>query len=139
VYWRLSVYLAPTADYIEVDVSTDKLARWKVGPSSVTSGKATGLALTEGGRIFVSFDDCGSGPCLKIKHALYELKHEADPSVVTLVPIAGTTAAYDVNNVPEGTFERLWGADGDQLVVHRHGDGWGISWGSITKSQATPD
>jgi hypothetical protein len=137
---RVSVYLVPTADYIEVDVSTEKLVRWKVGPSSVTGGKATGFAVTEGGRIFVSFDDSSCSPCPKRTHALYELRHGAEFSVANLEPIGGTLSVYAVNDVPpEGTFYRLWGADGDQLVVHRQGDGWGISWVSITTSQVSPD
>jgi len=40
---------------------------------------------------------------------------------------------------PDETFDRLWGADGDELVVHRYGDGWGISWAKVSTPPATPD
>src|SRR5262245_29180731 len=40
---RVSVHVVHTADYIEVDVLSEKLGRCKVGPSSVTGGRATGF------------------------------------------------------------------------------------------------
>jgi hypothetical protein len=126
---RVSLYFPSTADYVEVDSSTEKLVRWRVGPSSLTRDKATGFAVTEGGRIFASFVSVHDTFC---DSSLYELKPESGSFVVTLMPVDGASAVRNVNDdPPDGTFYRLWGADGDQLVVNRQGDRWGLSWASV--------
>ncbi|HEY1469259.1 MAG TPA: hypothetical protein VGF61_09455, partial [Candidatus Acidoferrum sp.] len=136
---RVSVYLGSAAQYIEVDASTEKLVRWKVDLSPVVGGRTNGFAVTEEGRIFVGIDNF-SEPDKKRTHGLYELKTKTGTSVATLIPVDGTLTAHDLNDIPpDETFERLWGADGDELVVHRHGDGWGISWAKVSASRATPE
>jgi hypothetical protein len=67
-----------------------------------------------------------------VTHGLYELKAKTGISVATLVPVHGTLTTHERGAVlPDETFDRLWGADGDELVVQRYGDGWGISWTKV--------
>ena len=73
-------------------------------------------------------------------HGLYELKAKAGSSVATLMPVKGTITMHDRDTIPpDETFDQLWGADGDELVVHRYGDGWGIFWAKVSTSPTTPD
>jgi hypothetical protein len=59
-----------------------------------------------------------------VTHGLYELKAKTGISVATLVPVHGTLTTHERGAVlPDETFDRLWGADGDELVVQRYGDG----------------
>lgn len=136
---RVSVLLGSAAQYIEVDASNGKLARWSVPLPPIAGGKTNGFAVTEAGRIFVSLQGF-SEPDNTVTVGLYELKAKAETSVATLIRVSGTHTAYDRNGLPpDEAFERLWGADGDELVVHRYGDGWGISWAKVSASLSTPD
>lgn len=136
---RVSVFFGAAGQYIEVDASNGKLARWNVALPPIAGGRATGFAVTEEGRIFVSFLGF-SDPDNNVTHGLYELKAKAGTSVATLIPVNGTITTHDRDSIPpDETFDRLWGADGDELVLHRHGDGWGISWAKVSESPSTPD
>jgi hypothetical protein len=71
---------------------------------------------------------------------LYELKVKTGISVATLVPVDGILTTHERGGVPpDETFERLWDADGDELVVQRYGDGWGISWAKVVASSSPSD
>jgi hypothetical protein len=52
---HVSIFFGAAAQYIEVDASNGKLARWNVALPPIGGGRATGFAVTEEGRIFVSF------------------------------------------------------------------------------------
>ncbi len=136
---RVSVFFGFAAQYVEVDASNGKLVRWNVALPPIAGGKANGFAVTEAGRIFVSlqgFSELDN----TVTVGLYELKAKAGTSVATLIPVSGSLTAYDGNGLPpDEAFQRLWGADGDELVVHRYGDGWGISWAKVSASPSSPD
>ena len=130
---RVSVLFWSSAQYIQVDASTKKFTRWKFALSSVVGGTANGFAVTEEGRSFVNLADFIE-PDKTRTHGLYELKAKTGTSVATLIRVE-----YGHNDSPDGTLFRLWGADGDELVVQRQGDGWGLSWARISASPSTPD
>ena len=47
--------------------------------------------------------------------------------------------SYDPKGIAlDRAFFRLWGADGNKLVVQRQGDGWGLSWARVSASPSTP-
>ena len=95
--------------------------------------------MTEERRIFVSLLGF-SDPDNSVTHGLFELKARTGTAVATLIPVAGTLTTQDRNGVLlDETLDRLWGADGDELVVHRLGDGWGISWAKVSASPSNPD
>ncbi len=136
---RVSVFFGSAAQYIEVDASNGKIARWNVALSPIAGGRATGFAVTEEGRIFVSFLGF-SDPDNTVTHGLYELKTKTGISVAGLVPVDGTLSRHERRGVlPDETIEELWGADGDQLVVQRYEDGWGISWVKVVASPPASD
>jgi hypothetical protein len=136
---RVSIFFGFAAQYIEVDASNGKLARWNVALPPIAGAKVNGFAVTEAGRIFVSLQGFSESDNT-VTHGLYELKAKTGTSVATLIPVSGTLTAYDRNGLPpDEAFERLWGTDGDELVVHRYGDGWGISWAKVSTSPSTPD
>jgi hypothetical protein len=136
---RVSVFFGSAAQYIEADASIGKLARWTVVLPPIVGGKADGFAVTEEGRIYVSLYGI-SEPDNTVTYGLYELKAKAGTSVATLIPVNGTITTHDRNGVlPDETFDRLWGADGDELVLHRYGDGRGISWAKVSASPSIPD
>jgi hypothetical protein len=136
---RVSVLFWSAAQYIEVDASNGKLVRWNVALPPIVGGEANGFAVTEEERIFVSLRGFSERDN-NVTHGLYELKAETGTSVATLIPVDGTLTTHDRNGIPpDETFDRLWGADGDELVVHRHGDGWGISWAKVLASPSIPD
>jgi hypothetical protein len=95
--------------------------------------------VTEEGIIFVSFLGF-SDPDNTVTHGLYELKTKTGISVATLVPVDGTLMTHERGGVPpDDTIEGLWGAHGDELVVQRYGDGWGISWVKVVASPPASD
>lgn len=136
---HVSVFFPSSAQYIEVDSANGKIARWNVALPPVADGRTTGFAVTEAGRIFVSFLGFAD-PDNTVTHGLYELRAKTGLSIATLVPVDGTLTTHERGGVlPDETFERLWGADGDELVVHRHGDGQGISWAKVSASPSAPE
>jgi hypothetical protein len=129
---RVAVLLGATAEYIEIDTSTEKVTRWKVVLPSGLGEKTSGFAVTEEGRSFVGLSDFSDQDNLRTT-GLYELKADSGTSVATLVPVAGTITKYDPSKIaPDGTFFYLWGADGNELVMQRQGDGWGLSWAKVS-------
>jgi hypothetical protein len=136
---RVSVFFGSASQYIEVDASNGKIARWNAALPPIAGGRATGFAVTEEGRIFVSLRGV-SEPDNTVTHGLYELKAKTGISVATLVLVDGTLMTHERGGVPpDETVEELWGADGDELVVQRYGDGWGISWAKVVPSPSTPE
>jgi hypothetical protein len=135
---RVSVYLGPAAQYIEVDASTEKLARWKVDMSSVVGSKTHGLAVTDEGKIFLAFAN-DPDPNGERKHGLYELKATPGSPIASPTAVDGTVTDFDsYKTVPDGTFLRLWGADGNSLVVSTKGDDWGLSWAKVLAASMAP-
>jgi hypothetical protein len=129
---RVAVLLGITAEYIEIDTSTEKLSRWKVALPSGLGEKTNGFAVTEEGRSFVGLSDFSDQDNMRTTR-LYELKADSGTPVATLVPVAGTITKYDPSKIaPYGTFLYLWGADGNELVMQREGDGWGLSWAKVS-------
>jgi len=133
---RVAVLLGATGEYVEVDTSSEKLTRWRValGLSSRIGEKLAGFAVTEEGRSFVGLSNFSDQDNMRTT-GLYELKADSGTPVATLVPVAGTITKYDPSKIaPDGTFLYLWGADGNELVMERQGDGWGLSWAKVTSS-----
>lgn len=125
---RVSVYLGPAAVYIEVDASSGKLVRWNVDMSSVVGSKTHGFAVTDKGRIFLAFAN-NPEPNAKRKYGLYELNAMPGSPVASFTSVQGTIVAFpSAQTVPDGTFVRLWGGDGDDLVVSRKGYEQELSW-----------
>jgi hypothetical protein len=136
---RVSVLFWSAGQYIEVDAPNEKLTWWVVQPSSLVGGEATGFAVTEDQRIFLSLRGFGAKD-RNVTRGLFELKANPGILAVTLTPVGGALTTVDLNSMPaDETFDRLWGADGNELVVHRIGDGWGISWAKVCISAAIPD
>lgn len=133
----VSVLLWSFLQYIEVDAATEKLTRWTVDPSLEVPRRANGFAVTEEGRSFVGVEDfCDQEK--KITHGLYELNAKSGTSVAKVIPVEGTISKCDPNEIaPAGAFFYLWGADGNELVVQRQGDGLGLSWARVSASVTT--
>jgi hypothetical protein len=137
---RVSVYLGgPAAQYIEVDASTEKLTRWSVDTSSAVGSKTHGFAVTDEGKIFVAFAN-DPDPKSERKRGLYELKPTPGSPIASLTAVDGTVTAFDsYKTVPDGIFLRLWGADGNSLVVSRKGDDWGLSLEEVLAGSVDPE
>lgn len=104
---RVSVLFWTASQYIEVDATSGKLARWNVAASPIVGGEATGFAVTEDERIFVSLRGFRETDNLE-KRGLYEINAKTGTLVATLVPVQGTLTSYDRNSVPpDEAFERL--------------------------------
>jgi hypothetical protein len=116
---KVSIYLKFTDEYAEINTSTFELQRWKLDQSVVQQGKASGLAITDDGRVYASFSAHGmSGPSGLT--GLYQVQAEPGYPIARLLPIAGTINLFEQHKErPAGAFLRLWGADGNQLVVGR--------------------
>jgi hypothetical protein len=133
---KVSVYLNFTDEYAEVDTSSFELKRWKLDEATVQQGKASGLAVTEDGRVYASFSAHGmSGP--QGLTGLYQVKAQPGVPIARLLPLAGTVSVLDGSKPrPAGTFLHLWGADGNQLVVGL-GDNWDMCWVNVIHAEGT--
>lgn len=114
---KVSVYLEFTDEYVEVDTSTFELKRWKLDMTAVPQEKASGLAVTEDGRVYASFGPSWMGGNIR---GLYQIEAEPGNPIARLLPVAGTIKLLERGKqAPSGTIFRLWGADGNQLVLWR--------------------
>jgi hypothetical protein len=135
---KVSVYLNFTNEYVEVNTSSFELKRWKLDEAVVQQREASGLAVTEDGRVYASFRASGlSGP-QKIR-GLYQIKAVSANPIAELLPVAGTITTIERGKLsPPGTLTMLWGADGNQLVVWRmEGSGPALSWVNVVRREST--
>ena len=135
---KVSVYLRFTDEYAEINTSTFELKRWKLDDSVVQQRQASGLAVTEDGRVYVSFRVSGISGQPQVT-GLYEIKAESGKRIAGLLPVKGTVTAVERDKMPApGTFTMLWGADGNKLVVWRtEGMGSSLSWVNVSRDEST--
>jgi hypothetical protein len=135
---NVSVYLEFTDEYVEINSSSFELKRWKLDEATVQQGKASGLAITDDGRVYASFSSEGMvGPSGLT--GLYQVKAESGNPVARLIPVVGTINYFE-RGKPKlaGTFLLLLGADGNQLVVRRIEDTeFPVSWVDILQIDLT--
>lgn len=123
---RVSVYLALSGRYIEIDTSSKKVSHWEVDMSSVVASKdSKGFAVTDNRRIFVAFRNSN---CVADAPGLYEMHAAPDQPVASLTRIGGAQAR---TGGCEEAIARLWGADGDELVVQKRGS-WTLEWVKVS-------
>ena len=135
---RVSVYLEFSDEYIEINTSSLTLTRWKLDEGAVQGAKASGLAITDDGTVYASFSDHNlygmSGPPGLM--GLYQIQAEAGNPVARLLPVMGTVNYFDGKPREDGTFLRLWGADGNQLAVWRAGER-DVSWVNVIGAESS--
>ncbi len=135
---KVSVYLKFTNEYVEIDTSSLKLSRRKLDEAVVQQREANGLAVTEDGRVYVSFRGRRLEGAPQVR-GLYQIKAVSGNPIASLLPVAGTITTIEQGKAPPpGTFIMLWGADGNQLVVWRMGmnDSF-LSWVNVIHSEGT--
>ena len=116
---RISLYMNQTNEYVEIDPSTQKLQRWKMDMSPLERAAVTGLAATEDGHIYASLYEVDDTTQTKT-HGLFELRAEQGKAIATWVPVVGTLNAHrEGEAVPKDAFYRLWGAEGNDLIIGR--------------------
>jgi hypothetical protein len=117
----VSLYLNQTDEFVQVDAAKESVQRWKMDMSPITSGKVTGLGVTESGRIYASLYALKADDT-KV-HGLFELQAEPGKPMGSWIPVAGTLNSHrEGETVPQYTFWRLWGTDGENLVIGRQYD-----------------
>jgi hypothetical protein len=135
---KVSIYLRFTGEYAEINTSSFELKRWKLDQSVTQERKANGLAVTEDGRVYLSFRANGEN-VLHPMWGLYQIKAVPGNPVAELLPVAGTITPTDRGKFPPpGTFTMLWGADGNQLVVWRQeASDASLSWVNVIHDEST--
>src|SRR6267142_1456631 len=117
---RISLYLSETNEYIEIDPFTETLKRWKMDAKPLPKGMLTGLAVTENGRVYASlFEDWRTETDWKFRRGLFELRLEPNSGSGKWTVVNGTFTSLDPEVVLDGIFFKLWGADGNDLVIRR--------------------
>ena len=135
---KVSVYLRFTNEYVEVNLASFELKRWKLDEAVVQQREASGLAVTEDERVYVSFHANRLSGVEQI-WGLYQVKAVSGNPIAELLPVAGTITSFERGKLPPpGTFTMLWGADGNQLVVWRREEkDSSLSWVNVIPSDGT--
>jgi hypothetical protein len=116
---RISLYMNQTNEYVEIEPSTQKLQRWKMDMAPLERARVTGLAATGDGRVYASLYEVDDTTQTKT-HGLFELRAEHGKAGASWVPVAGTlNAQHEGEVVPKDAFYRLWGAEGNDLIIGR--------------------
>jgi hypothetical protein len=116
---RIAGFLDETNEYFEIDPVKESLKRWEMERAPLAGARVTGLAVTDKGRVYASLFELREEGDTKT-HGLFELR--ADPSVSAgkWALVGGTlNTQRRVEDAPKGSFFRLWGADGEELVIRR--------------------
>jgi hypothetical protein len=117
---HISLYLNETNEYIEIDPSAGSLKRWKMEIKPLPDGLADGLAVTDKGRVYVSlFEDRHTETDWKFRRGLFEVRLDQSSGLGKWSLVNGTFSSSDPENIPDGIFFKLWGADGEDLVIRR--------------------
>jgi hypothetical protein len=128
---RISVFLNETKEYFEIDPSKEILKRWKIAMSPLDGGRVTGLAVTDAGRVYGSLFEIKDDVDTKT-HGLFELQVDTKASTGRWTPVTGTlNTQLRLEDAPKGSFFRVWGADGDALVIRRLFDS-DIQWVKVS-------
>jgi hypothetical protein len=85
---KVSVYLRFTNEYVEVNTSSFELMRWKLDEAVVQQREASGLAVTEDGRVYASFDANGIRGAEQVR-GLYQIKAVSGNPIAELLPPCG--------------------------------------------------
>ena len=134
---KVSIYLEFTDEYAEISNSSFVLTRWKLDQSVAQQRKASGLAVTDDGSVYVSLSPHNaytgmSGPHLV---GLYQVEAEPGNPVARLFPVVGTVNNNEIREgerLAPGTLIWLWGAKGNQLAVWRVEDNeFPVSWVNV--------
>ncbi len=119
---RISVFLNETKEYFEIDPSKQIVKRWKIAMSPLDGGRVTGLAVTDAGRTYASLFEIKEDVDKKT-HGLFELQVDTKGSAGRWTLVSGTLNTQPrLEDAPKGSFFRLWGADGNALVIRRFFD-----------------
>ena len=119
---RILLYLNQTNEYIEIDPSTQSLQRWKMDMTPLAQAKVTGLDITKNGHVYASLYEVQTDTQRKT-HGLFELQREPGKATGKWIALAGTLNSHrEGEAVPQNTFWRLWGAEGDDLIIGRQYD-----------------
>lgn len=133
---KVSVYLEFTNEYAEVSTSTFELTRWKLEEAVVWHGKADGLAVTEDGKVYASFNTKELNGPHRLA-GLYRVWAQPGMPAAQLVAVAGAVSVFEnFKTLPAGSFKYLWCADGNQLIVNRV-DERDLSWVDVIGGGAT--
>ena len=125
---RISLYLNETNEYIEVDPLTESLKRWEMDMAPLPEARVTALAVTDKGRVYATLFEVQAETEEKT-HGLFELRTEPGTPVGKWVVVNGTLNSHrDGETVPKGAFFRVWGADGNDLVIRRQENDPDMSW-----------
>ena len=135
---KVSVYLKFTNEYVEVNTSSFELKRWKLDEAVVQQREVNGLAVTEDGRVYVSLRGVRPEGATQVT-GLYQIKAVSGNPVALLLPVAGTITTVESGKLsPPGSFSRLWGADGNQLVVWKMEENVSrLFWVNVIHSEST--
>lgn len=129
---HISLYLNQTNEYIQIDVDTQSLQRWKMDMAPLTQAKVTGFAVTENGRVYASLYEAEPESEGKTR-GLFELRAEPGKAIAKWVAVTGTLNSHrEGEAVAKDTFWRLWGADGGDLIIGRQYDAE-FSWVQVIR------
>lgn len=116
---RVVVYVNLTDELAEIDSASHAVTRYSVDMSGLSGDKVKGLALSDEGRIFAGLSE-GWGANPGGLTGLYELRADPTRRRAHWIPVEGTvTTIGEASRIPAGTFIRLLGHEGDNLIVER--------------------
>ena len=119
---QISLYLNQTNEYIQINTDTQTLQRWKMDMAPLAQAKVTGFAVTENGRVYASLYELQPASERKT-HGLFELRAEPEKEIATWVAVTGTLNSHrEGEAVAKGTFWRLWGTEGNDLIIGQQYD-----------------
>jgi hypothetical protein len=119
---QISLYLNQTNEYILINPDTQSLQRWMMDMAPLAQAKVTGFAVTENGRVYASLYELEPESERKT-HGLFELRSEPEKGMAKWVAVTGTLNSHrEGEAVDKGTFWRLWGAEGNDLIIGQQYD-----------------
>ena len=94
--------------------------------------KVTGFAVTENGRVYASLYEVQPESERKTR-GLFELRAEPGKATAKWVVVTGTLNSHrEGESVEKDTFWRLWGAEGDDLIIGQQYDAE-FSWARVIR------
>ncbi len=123
------LYINVTDQVVRIDPSTKSETRFQVDMASPGYAKVRGFAVTDDGHLFA-----GVANCRMQSTRLYELQPDRSTLRAKWVAVDDGVPTAGGADWPPGSFTRLWGAEGQSLVVEKTGEPDRLSWVPVTRA-----
>jgi hypothetical protein len=123
----VSLYMNQFDEFLQIDTTKQEIKRWHVNMNDLPKGSVSGLGVLQNGCVYASLHAPNYGE--SETWGLFVLKRDAEKPEASWKPLGDLVYSRKWNDdPPEVSIWKLWGAEGDELVIRRYTLGGPLQW-----------